>query len=428
MIPYYKELDKPDSFPIYLSNPEGGKTIKNVYNSMMPDNYYKQIGDLQKELPLLCFLARIEFYDESAFHCNSYEEWSSLGCSYLELPSDFFDGRFPTITKTSDEIDFLKLCSDLAGQLKRKYFHYEDRLNNIIDKASDLIKFLSIHSNIVFENEKYLEYNWYNSWCITPTGHLYNTGSKEGHKSGNLLYYFWDLINMVQKDDDLFIPSIDDFNHEIERIIKRGFVSEEQFKSYSNCYANFINIVTKEVNKDRLLLKEFYRYAREQQETDYFLDINDLYNKYFNGEEPVPIRSYQKNIITLVLGHLYAKRDYYTSLLKVPDCNRKRIFKEILTLVDYDIKEFLIRYCGFSIIDTCTPKTIITSRIRVYEDFYYYLINGWDINIIPPIVYDSSNDKIFVRDNLIYHYLDKENYPDFKKNVKILQLSKKSIK
>ena len=107
---------------------------------------------------------------------------------------------------------------------------------------------------------------------------------------------------MVENGDDLFIPSIDDLNHEIERIIKRGFVSEEQFKSYSNLYANFINIETKEVNKDRLLLKKFYRYAEEQQryaeehqETDSFFDINDLYNKYFNGEEPVPNRSYQKN-------------------------------------------------------------------------------------------------------------------------------------
>ena len=373
-------------------------------------------------------MAKIEFYDENAFHCNSYEEWRAQGYSYYGLPSDFFEGKIPMITKTGDEIEFLILCSALAQTLKDKYSHYEDRLNFIIDRVSELISFLNTHSNIVFENEKYLEYNWVNAWSITPTGHLYNTGGKEGHQSGNLLYYFSKLINMVQKDYDLFIPSIDDFNHEIERIIKRGFVSIEQFESYSNMRADFINIETKEVNKDRLLLKEFDRYAREQEETDDFFDINDLYNKYFNGEEPVPIRSYQKIIITLVLGHLYAKRDYYASLLKVPDCNRKRVFEEILTLVDYDIKEFLIRYCGFSMVDTCTPKTIITSRIRVYEDFYHYLINGWDINIIPPIVYDSSNDKIFVRDNLIYHYLDKENYPDFKKNVKILQLSKKTKK
>ena len=122
---------------------------------------------------------------------------------------------------------------------------------------------------------------------------------------------------------------------------------------------------------------------------------------------------------------MYAKRDYYASLLKVPDCNRKRVFEEILTLVDYDIKEFLISYCGFSMVDICTPKTIITSRIRVYEDFYHYLINGWKINIIPPIVYDSSNDKILVRDKSIYHYLDKGNSPDFEKKVKILQFPKK---
>lgn len=428
MIPYYKELDNPDRFPIYFENPNGGKTIKHVYNSIIPDNYYKKIGELQKELSLLYFLARIEFYDESAFHCSSYEEWSSLGCSYTNVPLDFFEGKFPMITNISDEIDFLKLCSDLANSLKSKYFHYEDKLNDIIDKSSELMNFLNIHSDIVFENEKYLEYNWPNAWCITPTGHLYNTGGKEGHKSGNLLYYFWNLINMVQNGDDFFIPSIDDLNHEIQKIIKRGFVSEEQFKSYGNCYAYFINIVTKDTNKDRLILEEFYRYAREKEVTEYYFDVYDLYKKYFNGEEPVPIRSYQKNIITLVLGHLYAKRDYYTSILKVPDCNRKRIFKEILALVDYDIKEFLIRYCGFSMIDTCSPKTIITSRIRVYEDFYHYLINGWKINIIPPIVYKNSNDKILVRDNLIYHYLDKENYPDFKKNIKILQLSKKRYK
>ena len=431
MIPYYKELENPNEFNLYLRDIYSDD-YRYVYDAKIPDSFYEKYDDLLKEVKLLPFLISITSFERFPF--LSYDEWLNLGnfISMIEqeTPYEFFEGREPIVRNVNDELNLLRWYYRLSDGFLDFYPEYKDKLEYIKKKSRELIDELNKRTIIKLDPEKYVCLNWTNAWFITPSNVLYNTGGIDGHKGGNFVNLFNELVLFSKKDKKIHIPSFDFFDEMVDRILKDGYVSYGDFKNYSNLKYHFINIETDELKRDRQRQDRYFEYLNENERKNgpiEFEEVGLFYDDFFNGNTPVLERSYQKNIITLVIGYLKAKKDYYDSLSRLNSSNRTDIVKELLEMVDYNLKDFLVRFCGFSSIESCIPKTIVTSRITAYEDFHNYLEKGWNIYLLPPILYDSENDKlkeISLYSPSVYHYLVKEGEKNSDLKGKVIPLEK----
>ncbi len=76
-----------------------------------------------------------------------------------------------------------------------------------------------------------------------------------------------------------------------------------------------------------------------------------------------------------------------------------------------DISDILVRFARFNKIETSLDKTITTTSLNAIKEFSEYLKKGWDLQIIPGIVYDQVLDKLTEVDfnsPIINKYLEEE--------------------
>ena len=110
---------------------------------------------------------------------------------------------------------------------------------------------------------------------------------------------------------------------------------------------------------------------------------------------PHPERSYQKNLITLIIGHLAAETSLYASFARMNESrSKKALLEQLKYLTLNDIRDVLVRFSGFHKIESIVDNTITTSSLNGITEFHEYLEKGWNLHIIPGIVYDKSEDKL----------------------------------
>lgn len=115
------------------------------------------------------------------------------------------------------------------------------------------------------------------------------------------------------------------------------------------------------------------------------------------------VRSYQPNIVTLYVGYLNAKMYLYKSFVRLNDSKRKReLLKKVYNLSWRDYNDILIKFCGFHKLETCEKK-ITTSSLYGVDLFKEYLNLGYDLYIVPPLVYDTYLDDIAEMDFHSYY-------------------------
>ena len=117
-------------------------------------------------------------------------------------------------------------------------------------------------------------------------------------------------------------------------------------------------------------------------------------------------------MITLIAGFLSAETALYSSFNRVNNSLSKReLLTQLRELSRNDIRDVLVRFSGFHKIESIVDKTITTSSLYAIRDFSNYLNAGWNLHIIPGIVYDETEDKLSVVDfnsYFIRKYLDQE--------------------
>ena len=59
-----------------------------------------------------------------------------------------------------------------------------------------------------------------------------------------------------------------------------------------------------------------------------------------------------------------------------------------------DIRDVLVRFSGFHKIESTVDNTITTSSLNGITEFSEYLKKGWNLHIIPRIIYDKNKDKL----------------------------------
>ena len=143
-----------------------------------------------------------------------------------------------------------------------------------------------------------------------------------------------------------------------------------------------------------------------------------------------PKKKLSKNLITLVIGIFAAETSLFQSFVRLNDSQRKsEIFEELMNMCNNYLPDILVRFCQFHKIESMLNKTITTSSINGINDFKEYLDRGWELHIIPGIVYDKEIDKISEVDFNSYYienHIEKQlNKYDYKGKVKILTYENK---
>ena len=183
----------------------------------------------------------------------------------------------------------------------------------------------------------------------------------------------------------------------IESIRESGYVTRAQFSQYTNLMYDLPTIITPEV----MLEAERYKKVLQLPEEE-MMNIPEK-------DYPHPERSYQRNLVNLIIGYYAAKESFYKSFARLnPSRHKKEIIEEIALM---DLDDIFVKFSGFHKISSVEDKTITTSDIKGIEIFSEYLNRGWNLDIIPGLVYDRFLDKLVEMDfkwEYVNRYLNDE--------------------
>ena len=409
MYRYFRELENLREFKTCLTrNSSDKKQDLSLYNISYSD-------DLLKELKIL--FPKLMVIDEMIMGLNerllaytseenplSDEAWLRNDAFFhLRENYSFSSHRIlkEEIKLTPWELQCILIeIDEIIPLLSNFYPKHKDFLLNTQKQIKTVSKEIETKSTIKMPlKSNGVSIEWPASWYITPNGYLYNTGF--GHKKGNLVYTLYYTIYKLLEENKP-IPNINHVNH-IHCIIERGYITDKEFRDYYNLIYSLPTIITPEVEIDRMRYKNLLRLN----ETEYkkITSTPDF-------EYPHPERSYQKNLITLITGYLAAENALYLSFNKVNNSLSKgELLTQLRELTNNDIRDVLVRFSGFHKIESIVDKTITTSSLYAITEFSNYLKAGWNLHIIPGIVYDEMEDKLSVVDfnsYFIRRHLDQE--------------------
>ena len=229
-----------------------------------------------------------------------------------------------------------------------------------------------------FSNEKE-NYIIPNCYYINSQGLLYNCFGDDGHKESNLTYTY----NLI-KDyfyDNRYVSLNDDDKISLHKILI------EELETYKRI------ITTKSVTRIDVM-----QYIH--------LDFCDLKDPF---------------IVKLIIGIISSKIIMLNRFIELENKlnNKREDIDKIIDLSKDDIKDILVRYCGFHKIESLENKTITTSSLDL-NSFINYFDNDWTIDIVSKISILNENDELY-RTLVIDNFLDKN--PQYSDKVKVRKLT-----
>lgn len=414
MYKYFKEVEIFDKFKTYLKKSSFDlKRDRVVRGAGYSDDILKELSDIFERLELLDMM--IEgineklLFQSAEYNTQSYEEWFDCS-SFFSFREENFPGLKDLKQKIDlDSCDIESIFRDYliySRLLINFYPDFKETLSETQNMIKDTMKKIKLKNTIEVPPEKEaVLLNWPNSWYFTPHGYLYNPGC--GHKQGNMVYpLYYDIFRRLKGES--MVPSVNNHEH-IKKILERGYITDSEFHRYANLIYTVPTIVTPEVGQDIELFKKISEMSYADKEK---LIRDDSFRFPDIG------RSYQRNLITLVVGYLSAETALYSAFTRMNNSKRKsELFRELLELCpvefqyEKDPRDVLVCYAGFSKIETDLKKTISTTSLNGISEFSEYLKRGWDLQIIPGVVYDQTQDKLSVVDFNSYFvskHLEKE--------------------
>ncbi len=409
MYKYFQELDNQAGFRTYLVEGVPDKKEKVIGSKkIFSDEFLRKLGVLFPRLNIIDdmiiglheSLLRSDIaynslpYDTSfgAFFQHREESYLATHCDLKENVDLTFGNMRCILGDISSNIPYLIIF----------YPDYKDFLLKTKDEIDALSQQIKMQCTIELPSKRAgVEVNWPKAWYITPNGYLYNTGTNLGHKKGNLVYDFYYIIcELLEQNKE--IDSVDYRDH-ISSILRRGYITDGEFQNYCHLMYKLPTIVTPEVERDLERKKHILAMSDEEYR-------KTVLSSGF--EWPHTSRSYQKNFITLIVGHLAAENALYLSFNRFNNSESKRaLIHQLREMTVDDISDVLVRFCGFHKVESMVDNTITTSSLYGISSFSEYLRRGWNLHIIPGIIYDQVQDKLSEVDfnsYFISKHLDKE--------------------
>ncbi|MBR1377146.1 MAG: hypothetical protein IJ565_04990 [Bacilli bacterium] len=445
MYKYYEELEKPNSYAVWLKRILSSDKDRDFDINYIPLTFLNDIGDIFERIKFIDILIDGLKYNEELGVSNypsfsSYDEWNELGDFYSTLKENVYgleedpplDEEY-ILSHDDSNIEILKkqlemyhndideyymerhynMCirSYTLKHLLSSYSYYASVLATLIPDYKDYLletsmelkkvkKRLDDTIRIEVSPEKDgLEYIFPNAWYITPDGYLYNTGS--GHKMGNFVDQFYCEIKPLLENGKK-ISHINNYEV-ISDIYKREYITSSEFRTYANLKYEIPTIETPEIELAKIQRKKFMEKNRGKE-----LDFDDLKNLNLLDDK----RTYQSRIINLVVGWKNAEQGLVNSFEVFNDVSaerKKELIKQLSKMVSC-LSDMFVRFCGFNKVESTIDKTITTSSLNI-DKFKEYLSKGWTLQIIPGIIYDKKEDILTTMDfnsYFIEKYIDKK--------------------
>lgn len=415
MYKYFTKLDNPGDFKIYLKDSFGFlRNNKKYYKPLSLEfvlenkNLFSKLKELDKIIighnekfgyPLFMdgdkrwILSEIYYYPE-----DLQQEREECGLEEIKM-----------ITNTRELIRKLKEYEVYCNYFIELYPDLETYFQNIKSAIESALEKITACIELPPKNTIF-EYLIPNGFFITKSGFLYNPNGKvgsfvKGHKEGNLKVSFDNIRDSIISNQNIDIPYYGKVPYKdyLKKLIKDGCVNEIDFQNYANMTLDFNTIVT-----EKLLRQEQFwnRVVSLPDREISFINIgdkkigierkNEERERIIKWVQPSEMKvSYQPNINTLVQGYFAAVIDLYDAFQRLnPSSKKSELFEKIYRFSwgDFYVNT-LIKFCGFHKVETCEKK-ITTSSLDGVDLFRLYLERGWDLYIVPPIVYDAYLDDV----------------------------------
>ena len=391
MYKYFSELEKSSNFKTYLLREPFDKNqdcfIREIPFSI---DFLKQLETLFPKLnkidKLIVSINNKLISNTFEYNLLSYESLLSNGQFFQDRDENYYQSHYDlkeNLELTSWDLQcLLNEIFHYIPYLVDFYPNYKDFLLNTQKEIKEVLATVKAKSTIQMPPKSDGKaVVWPKAWYITPSGYLYNTGF--GHKRGNLIYSLYYIFDCLKQNKE--VPNIN-YYKQINTILKRGYITYNEFRNYSHLMYKLPTIITPEVEHDR----ERYKNMLESGIEEYEKLIHSSKVEY-----PNPERSYQKNLITLISGYLSAESSLYSSFNRINEsCHKKEIIEKLQNLTANDIRDVFVRFCGFHKIESIVDHTITTSSLNGITEFSEYLKKGWNLHIVPKIIYDKFNDEL----------------------------------
>ena len=358
MIKYYKELENRLNYYLPLVDiQDKGKKV--LFDYEIPFSFIEEYADLFKNSEFLITIYK-EFNIDEWFRNNIYIDYENTCLVYSEFES--VEEEFYWILEEYKKINFssraienylylIKRLSILYIDLFPNNKQYYTSLNNTIVAAiEELKKYNTIH----YIPDKVDNLYQPDAWYITPNGYLYNAG-KYGHSGRDLTFNYNKMKYFINNNENILD------NHKIsngylnlsKKIKENGYISAGQFKV-------FLNYISQPA--------------------------------YLESIDEIPVTR-ENHIIQLILGIINAQACFYRFFedLCIYTKDPKNEIDKLVAWTKDDIRDILVRCCGFHKIESMREKTITTSCVNYETEFEEYIKNGWNVEFIPPIIIDKYN-------------------------------------
>lgn len=435
MFPYYEVLEDANDFNIYLADDlvhcnrdfrflkELNVPFIDKYKSLfLKLNFLDDVIKAHNEKfgePLFC-KDRWTLYEIFSYKDDLEQE--RLECGLEEIT--MIKNSTSLMRKLSEYEGYLNLFIELYSNDNAFFVSLRKELQGCLSDLKKVIK-IPPKSRII---KKRIPEGWY----MTTNGYLYNPNGEvghdlKGHKDGNLridLLYIKERLMNHKDISKRYYNEKESYVEHLKKIQKEGSVTELDFQFYANSIYDFNVVLTKQMLEEKafsdsvcalpekeyvtlLLGSKRKTICRNFPERAYFFHL-------FKTNMEIK-RSYQPNINTLVQGYFDAVISLYRafSMLNVSKQkarNVEKIYEACLKFYKNRYEEVLMRFCGFSKIER-GEKKITTARLNGIQLFSQYLEKGFDLYIIPPVVYDKYLDDVSVCDMHSYmleHYFEKK--------------------
>lgn len=387
MYKFYKDLD---NYTIAVKNNEFEKRIY----PQVPVEFLKKYSYIFKELKFIDRL--LNSFNEKLFFTSynyngnediSNEQYRKIAELASHIETNTYEYETYNINKyIIIDNDVFHLLHDIENYhtcslyLKDLFPNFKEKIINIINHLEIIEEDIK---KLIFkiDPDEYITYKFPNAFFITPNGYLYNSGGEKGHKVNNFINNYIRIVNCFNNNYSLEFDLI----NENESSNNKNYINEFEFgKGWLNCGYKPITIYTKEINYAEKINKIIMN-NRELFKNFKLLDTE---------------RSYQTKLVELLKGFYDAEFHFFNYFNNNFKENPKEEYQELKNIIGniglYDeIVEILVRCIGFSKIESQVSKTITTTSLKPVTDFYNYLINGYDVVIIPKIINENSKIKEF---------------------------------
>ena len=358
MIKYYKELENRSDYYLPLVDIQTEEKSR-VFDYKVPLHFIERYHDLFENSEFLIDIYK-NFNIDEWFKKNIYIDYENACSVSSEFES--IEEEIYWILDEYKKIDFSsKAIKNYLYLIKRLSFIYIDlfpknkeyytSLNKtIIEAINELKKYMTIQ----YEQNKKDNVYQPDAWYITPNGYLYNVG-KYGHKGRDLSFSYNRIKYSINYNENILEThnTSDGYLNMSKEIKEKGYITAGQFKT-------FLNYISQPV-----------------------------YLEYING---IPVTR-ERHIIELILGIINAKACFYRFFedLYIYTESPQNEIDKIIDWTKDDIRDILVRCCGFHKIESMREKTITTSCVNYETEFEEYIKNGWNVEFIPPIIIDKYN-------------------------------------